>query len=171
MSVRRIMAKDNAVEKKTYMIENWATDFGLLVSLSNNLLLTVNCKLRQTFISAQLWIFFFKKFLRTERGNQNSRWKLRALQVHGDNPSNEIKWNQKKSQAATATKHKSFHNWEPAGACWFASGVGNSRQLRDYSRVAQTLSSPSCNQRQTSWARQEKGWNGKWNELAQSHAK
>jgi hypothetical protein len=47
--------------------------------------------LRQTFISAQLWIFFFKKFLRTERGNQNSRWKLRALQVHGDNPSNEIK--------------------------------------------------------------------------------
>jgi hypothetical protein len=39
------------------MIENWATDFGLLVSLSNNLLLTVNCKLKQTFISAQLWIF------------------------------------------------------------------------------------------------------------------
>jgi hypothetical protein len=62
------MVEENAEEKKTYMIENWATDFGLLVSLSNNLLLTVNCKLRQTFISAQLWIFFFKEIPTHRKG-------------------------------------------------------------------------------------------------------
>jgi hypothetical protein len=51
-------------------------------------------------------------------------------------------------------------------------GVDNSSSIA-ISWVAQTFASSlsMCNQRQTSWARQEKGCNGKWNELAQSHAK